>query len=327
MDIYWKELQNLFENLFGYHFSDSQQKEVFQKLEKIFNHLGISSIEEGIKILLHENSKILEEPAWKEAFLQEFTVGETYFYREPKVWQFLKNVFFPKAYEERKNLKNPPPLRIWSAACATGEEAYSLAITAHSLGWKVKEVEIYGTDINPFFLEKAKKGIYRPWSFRKLPDSWNPYFKAIPSDSEGSFLKKVSSFLKEYIQFQELNLCQLPYPSPYHNPFFFDLILCRNLFIYFSPTKIQEILQAFYKALKDGGYLILGGTENLLGISHSFALEFWNSLALYKKDMEKKKKAKTSIELPLIPEEPSSSSFSLLDQPKSSLPSSFSLLN
>ncbi|GIV57587.1 MAG: protein-glutamate O-methyltransferase [Rhodothermaceae bacterium] len=187
------------------------------------------------------------------------TVGETYFYREPAYLEGLRYEILPALIEFRQHTTRT--LRLWSAGCCTGEEAYTLAalidlLLGEKAGWTV---EIYGTDINPRFLAVAERGQYRTWSFRNTP-RWmrERYFREV---ADG--LYEVVPALRARVRFGLLNLAETRYPRPFGEAGFFDVILCRNVLMYFESGQRCAVLQRLAHALDPEGYLLLSGTEHL----------------------------------------------------------------
>ncbi len=198
---------------------------------------------------------------WRELVVLLTTV-ESYFMRDKGQLSILKKVIFPKLIEQKrtlyKTLGTKPTLRIWSAGCSTGEEPYSLAIILKQLiaDWKQWTILILGTDINQKVIDKAQQGVYSPWSFR-LVDSQvqKQYFSPRQIEWE------INRELRESVDFSCLNLITDAFPNFYRNIYNIDLILCRNVFVYFEPEYISLVLKKFSKTLRPGGYLITGHAE------------------------------------------------------------------
>ncbi len=181
------------------------------------------------------------------------TIGETYFFRDPLSYNLLTSQVLPPL------MARDGPIKIWSAGCASGEEPYSIAITALS-SMTVSErqrLEIIATDINPRYLEIAKTGLYRRWSFREVPTFIKEKYFQLTSDDRYRLTDRV----KDLVRFGYLNLASDSYPSAVSGTNEVDVIFCRNVLIYFSPEHVTEVLSRFHRALKDGGYLFLAPSE------------------------------------------------------------------
>jgi chemotaxis protein methyltransferase CheR len=183
--------------------------------------------------------------------LNDLTINYTTFFRDTDVYQHLEHKLLPKLFLSKN------PVKIWSAGCATGEEPYSLSILIHKLLGKHllnHTVQIIASDIDKDALAKAQRGAYGPRQISTMsPEMIEQYF----THEGDSWL--VKDFLKSIIHFERFDLNQA---SLHVN---FDLILCRNVMIYFSKEGQQHIHMNFFRALRDGGYMITGKSEILSG--------------------------------------------------------------
>lgn len=195
------------------------------------------------------------EAEWA-ALEAELTIGETYFFRYPEQFDALRETILPGIFEAAAESRR---LRIWSAGCATGAEAYSLAILVHEmLGERLADwrVSILGTDINDAFLAQARAARYGPWALRSLSaeqkDEW------FLRDGDGWLVRPEHRALA---RFQRGNLLDLVGPAPPLELVDFDLILCRNVLIYFHPQKVAEMAGALVERLRPHGWLLVGHAE------------------------------------------------------------------
>lgn len=197
--------------------------------------------------------------------LDAISTNLTRFFREEKHFDFLKQVVFP-AYVGDKNRAGFHSLRFWSAGCSSGEEPYSLAIwVLECLGKSPRsDVKILATDISTKVLAQANRGVYPAVRLEKIQTAVvRKYFQRGYGRQEGYF--KVKPSLREMIEFKRFNLMD---PFPFKEAF--NLILCRNVMIYFDKRTQQALAERFYDALLDGGYLFIGHSETLTGINHRF---------------------------------------------------------
>jgi len=186
-----------------------------------------------------------------------FTVGETYFYRDPRTLEILERDILPGILRERRD--NDQHLRIWSAGCSTGEEPYSIAILLHRLLPDIKEwnISILATDINPAALAKGVAAVYGKWSLRGAPSWLTPlYFTPV---GEGRF--RVNDQIRRLVCFEYLNLAKDSYPSLHTKTNAMDIIFCRNVLIYFAPEVVQKVVGKLQRCLLDNGWLIVGPVE------------------------------------------------------------------
>ncbi|WP_231744364.1 CheR family methyltransferase [Stieleria neptunia] len=177
--------------------------------------------------------------------IDQLTVGETYFFREHQHFEFIRQTVIP---DFRARSGHHEPIRTWSAGCATGEEAYSLAIVftqEHAAS------TILATDLSTAAIEKAQRAVFRPWSFRgQASDAVRPFV----TESEDQFT--LSPRITRRVQFQRLNLASNTYPSSANGTCNMDLILCRNVLIYFGSETVGEISRRLFACLAPGGWLI-----------------------------------------------------------------------
>ena len=268
------EISRKIEENLGIHFP--QQK--FQELERGIiqaareNH---SDIELFAKKIL--NWRMTDDEIGSIA--KFLTIGETYFFRELNSFNFFEKIILPDILKKKANSNRE--IRIWSAACSTGEEVYTIAIILKRAIpdihlWKIK---LIATDINRDFLQKAETGIYREWSFRDVGDD----IKAEYFEKKDGFYKIKDEF-RSMVNFLYLNLTEDKYPSFSGDIHSMDVIFCRNVLIYFSPDKIKYVASRLYETLNDGGYLITGQTElSDIYFKDFNAVSHFNAI-VYKKD-------------------------------------------
>ncbi len=178
-------------------------------------------------------------------FMEHLTINVSEFFRNPPHWRVLEDTIIPLLIKPQYRLK------IWSAGCSSGEEAYSLAITACEKRIELRE-PILATDLDAGVLEMAAKGVYQPGQLQGIPEQIKrKYFE----ENKGSF--KITNELRSLVRFKQHDLLKDPFPRDY------DLILCRNVVIYFTEETKQELYGRFAKALRPGGVLFIGGTEQI----------------------------------------------------------------
>ncbi|MEC5422464.1 protein-glutamate O-methyltransferase CheR [Virgibacillus sp. C22-A2] len=178
-------------------------------------------------------------------FVDRLTINVSEFYRNPKRWDVLKDTIVPLL------LKQNNRLTIWSAACSTGEEPYSVAIMVKE-HFPQADVQIIATDIDENALSKAKQGVYHLQALKELPDK---IIKKYFTEKHGLYY--IHPDLKHRITYKKHNLLADVYPGH------MDLIICRNVLIYFTEEAKDSIYQNFSKALKQNGILFVGSTEQI----------------------------------------------------------------
>lgn len=193
-----------------------------------------------------------------ESIVRELTVGETYFFRGPH-FATIRNIILPELVARRGH-EPRPSLRVLSAGCASGEEAYSLAMTLIDAlpdleRWNVR---ILGLDINTAFLRRAQVGAYRPWSFRGVDARiQDRYFE----EHDGVFA--LDPLVKERVQFRYANLAMDPLPAPSLGLVGMDVILCQNVVYYFEPEAKLRVAEKLARMLTPSGYLLFGPADLL----------------------------------------------------------------
>lgn len=200
------------------------------------------------------------------AMLNAISTNLTKFFREEDHFIFLYNSVLPEL-TARKRKEGDRKLRFWSAACSSGEEAYSIGMTL--LGYietpLVWDIKILATDISTNILDKAVEGAYEAEKINNIPkDMLNTFFEKYDDGYCGYY--NVKSVLRDLITFRRLNLIDDHYPFKGK----FDLIFCRNVMIYFDKATQEQIVNRFYRFLEDGGYLFIGHSESLNGVKSPF---------------------------------------------------------
>lgn len=264
----------------GLLYSEKQEKDLGAKISAAAKGFAFDSSERFVGWLLKQQLDA-EQTKKLASFL---TIGETYFFRERKALEYLEHKHLPHLISKRRN-KNQT-LKIWSAGCSSGEEPYTIAILLSRLlpGFKNWNIKIVGTDINSKFLEKAKAGIYSKWSFRGIPES----FKSKYFDSIDDNRYKIKPYIREMVDFSYLNLATPPYFPSKNRKNSFDVVLCRNVLIYFSHDGIKMVTQNLYDNLNDGGVLLLSPVETSTLIHPDFERLPHDGITVYKKDQGKK---------------------------------------
>lgn len=209
--------------------------------------------------------------------ISSLTTGETYFFRISAHFKTIKEILIPEIVNRHREDKK---IRIWSAGCSTGEETYSLAILlAEALPDLARwDVLILGTDINREALEKAKRGVYGRWSFREV--SMGVIKRNFIHKDDKYLIKKK---FKDMVTFKPLNLVEDVYPSFFTNTSAMDLILCRNVNIYFNPETVAQVVNRFHQSLVDEGCLLVGPAEYSAEIYSDFTTRVFPDVVIYQK--------------------------------------------
>ncbi|MBI5165928.1 MAG: protein-glutamate O-methyltransferase CheR [Magnetospirillum sp.] len=213
-----------------------------------------------------------------DALVAELTIGETYFFRHKEQFDALREQVLPAVIERNLSTRR---LRIWSAGCATGPEPYSLAILLKRefgeqlLGWNVS---IIATDINQKFLARAREGRYDEWAFRSVPEVIRRECFTVSGRQW-----VIRPEYRSWVNFQYHNLIKSRFPSILDNIASFDIIICRNVIIYFSRATIEGLIPCFHEALVDGGWLVMGHAEPNSELFKAFQTVSCTGTVLYRR--------------------------------------------
>lgn len=203
------------------------------------------------------------------------TINETYFYREDYQLSSLQNEIIPML---RKSPMTRSGISIWSAGCSTGEEVYSVAMIASEAGLiGGTDVRVFGSDISRRCIAHARRGLYGPAAFRSLPSYLKrKYFLERPDGLH------VTEELRTWCHFGQLNLLDPAKASVVGRA---DVILCRNVLIYFDDISRRKVIEMFYERLSPGGFLLLGHSESLLNVTTAFELVHLRDDLVYRKPL------------------------------------------
>jgi len=216
-----------------------------------------------------------------EILASHLSVGETYFFREKRSLEILGEQVLPQLMQARRHERR---LRIWSAGCSTGEEAYTIAMLLDGLIPDLKDwnVTILATDFNPKFLCKAAQGIYGDWSFRNAPGWLRGRYFTGRKDGRYEILPRI----RKMVTFSYLNFADDVYPSLSNNTGAMDIIFCRNVLMYFTSQRAKQVVDNFHRALVDGGWLIVSPAEASNTLLPSFAPVEFPGAVLYRKSAD-----------------------------------------
>lgn len=259
----------------GLHYPPERWPDLERGLRGAATELGFDCVEKCARALLL--AKLGR--AQVDALAAHLTIGETYFFREPAAFASLAAQVLPAlAQTHRGRAKR---LRIWSAGCCTGEEPYSIAIALRRAIPDVDDwqITILATDINPRFLHKAAAGVYGDWSFRGVPpEVRSAWFRRKPGGQS-----EILPVIRNMVTFDCLNLIEDSYPSLANDTNAMDLIVCRNVLMYFSREKIRKVAAKFHRSLVAGGGLLVSATEAGRELFVEFEPDAIPGIALYRK--------------------------------------------
>jgi len=217
-----------------------KEKQMKRRIDTLISKNRITSYKDYVALIKKDKEKF-------EQFVNFLTINVSEFYRNAEQWVILDKEVFPALIK-----KFGKSLKVWSAACSTGDEPYSL-VMALSKHIPIKQIKIIATDIDKQVLDKARMGLYNEKSIAAVPAEFkSKYFTKIGSSYQ------ISDEIKRQVEFKEHNLLKDPYPSGCH------LIVCRNVLIYFTEEAKEEIYKKFNAALTSEGILFIGSTEQIM---------------------------------------------------------------
>lgn len=275
-DTHCSQLSEFIADAMGLHFPRERWCDLQRGLAGAANEFGFDDIEACADWLMAAPLA----KAQLQVLAGHLTIGETYFFRDMKTFEALAASVLPGLIHARRG--HEQRLRIWSAACCTGEEAYSLAILLHQVlpdlaDWRIT---ILATDINERFLQKAAAGLYGEWSFRDAPSGFKErYFKR---SGDGRYV--VMPEIREMVTFANLNLAEDSYPSLATGTNAMDLILCRNVLMYFTQHQMRKVIGNLHHALIDGGCLAVSPSEASQVFFPQFVTLNFPGVILYQKN-------------------------------------------
>jgi chemotaxis protein methyltransferase CheR len=231
---------------------DHKKELVYSRIARRIRKLDLEDFDQYCQYLSANKSAETTE------FINSITTNLTSFFRESHHFEYLAKTVIP----EWKKTKIGKPIRIWSSACSTGPEPYSIAITlSKNMAVKSFDIKILATDLDSDVLEQGRAGEYSLDDIEQLPRDYLSSFIKNKSTNMGM----IKPDLKELIKFNRLNLLG---PWPMKNSF--DVIFCRNVVIYFDKATQKELFDRLADSLVDGGYLFIGHSETLHGVSSRF---------------------------------------------------------
>ncbi len=266
------QFRQFLEDACGISLGDNKQYLVTNRIRRILEENNISSFGELVRVLKQGANRKL-----KDQVVDSMTTNETFWFRDNYPYEHLKNTLLSQLMAGNNRMFGP--VRIWSAACSSGQEPYSISMMVEeykrqAMGNLARQVQIVATDLSSTVLEQAKRGEYDKLSvLRGLSDErLERYF-----DNPTPTVWRVKSIVKERIDFRSLNLM-----DSYAALGKFDIVFCRNVLIYFNAELKRQILQKIHASLKPQGILFLGSSEGLAGAGDLFEMVRCDPGILYK---------------------------------------------
>ena len=272
-DNQFQEIRDYIYEKSGLFFADHKKYLLENRITKRISILDLKNYEEYMYLLKYGSNKLEELGKLFDAI----TTNETYFFRNEPQLKAFRDIIIPQLVKELSGNLNSRA-RIWSAGCSSGEEPYTLSIIFQEEAFKGKKVpyEILASDISREILDKAKLGVYGKYAMRNITNTQMVSFFS-PEGNE----HKIKDNVRRPISHKIINLSE-PHSYPFTSNF--DLIFCRNVLIYFNAEGKKKVIKKFYDLLNSGGYLFIGHSESLHGISDSFKLVHFERALAYRKE-------------------------------------------
>jgi len=269
-DAEFRMITELLRNHCGLHFGPESRFLLEKRLARRLRELDLTSF--SAYHYMVRNCAGAEFPL----LIDELTTNETYFVRERGQLRALFTEIIPELRARRAHDGFKLPISIWSAGCSSGEEPYSLVILALESGLAPGvDLRVYASDISERMLRKARQGVYREASFRETE---RPLRERYFVEKDG--LRRIADSVKKHVDFIHLNLLDRSKIALLGS---MDVILCRNVIIYFDVESKREVIQTFYDKLKPGGHLLLGHSESLINLSNAFELRHLRNDLVYRR--------------------------------------------
>lgn len=266
------QFRQFLEDACGISLGDNKQYLVTNRIRRILEENNISSFGELVRVLKQGINRKL-----KDQVIDSMTTNETFWFRDNYPYDHLKNTLLPQLMAGNNRMFGP--VRIWSAACSSGQEPYSISMMVEeykrqAMGNLARQVQVVATDLSTTVLDQARRGEYDKLSVMRglSSDRLERYF-----DNPNPTTWRVKSLVKERIDFRSLNLM-----DSYAGLGKFDIVFCRNVLIYFNGDLKRQILQKIHAALKPQGILFLGSSEGLAGAADLFEMVRCDPGILYK---------------------------------------------
>ncbi len=265
-DSTFKQLRDFIYEKSGIFIPDTKKYLIESRLGTIMSQKNMNSFEDYLSFLRNGSEEDLKR------LFDAITIKETYFFREPQQLDIFINPVISKVLEQKK--AGAKKVKVWSAACSTGEEPYTLTIILMEKQL-LSRVEIYASDISSSALNSAKKADYNSYSVRNVPV---PYIKKYFSNSGHTY--NLNPPVRDAVKFMHINLVNERDIRLLRD---MDIIFCRNVLIYFDEKAKQKAVSHLYNSLNHGGFLFIGASESLHSVTRAFRPDVINNVIVYQK--------------------------------------------
>lgn len=267
LDTTFQKLRDYIYEHSGIYIADTKKYLIENRLARILHDKNLSSFEEYLKVI-----KFCKNGNELAKLFNAVTTNETYFFREIEQLNVFNEDLLPNILKQKKGMES---VKIWSAACSSGEEPYSIAMMLLDRNLSKMQYEIYASDICESVLASAKTGVYSSYSVRNIPQ---PYLHKYFNMNDQLF--NLNPNVKKSVKFKKLNLIDEKNVKLIRG---MDIIFCRNVLIYFDAKAKQKVVSHLYNALNPGGYLLIGSSESLHSVTRAFRPSVIKKVIIYQK--------------------------------------------
>jgi chemotaxis protein methyltransferase CheR len=266
-DSTFKDIRDFIYDRSGIFISDTKKYLIENRLSRIIKENNLGNFDDYLHLLKHSKNGIELN-----RLFDAVTTNETFFYREPLQLQVFVDGIIPSLLKQKKGSS---PMKIWSAACSTGEEPYTISMMLLEKNISPGAFEIYASDISERVLDSAKNAVYNSYSIRNVPPRClSRYF------SNNGQHYNLDPKVKKNVKFMKANLVEESNLKAFRGV---DAIFCRNVLIYFDIKAKQKAVSNLYNNLNPGGYLFIGTSESLHNITRALRPSVIEKVVMYQK--------------------------------------------
>jgi len=272
-DALFRTLRQFIYTRTGIFFADNKKYLLESRVNRRLSSLGIQNFEDYFRVLTNGRGE-----SELSHLINSITINETFFFRNEPQFNALEEIILPELIKKRKE-DGTNKIKIWSAACSTGDEAYTIAliVTEKFLPRSPQiKFEVVGTDINTQALDSAKRAIFKDYSVRNIPKNYlDKYFH---KDGDKYI---ISDEIKKMVEFKQLNLFDKAAMRAFRG---FDVTFAANVLIYFDFNSKQTVVSSIYDSINKGGYFFVGYSETLYGLTQAFKPVHYEKAIAYIKE-------------------------------------------
>ena len=267
VDATFRDLRDYIYDKSGIYIADTKKYLIENRLSRILQEKKLKSFEEYLKLI-----KVCATGNELSRLFDAVTTNETYYFREPQQLEVFIDTVIPAVLTKKKSGQK---LKIWSAACSSGEEPYTLSMMLMEKNIPSSRFEIYASDLSEEVLSSAKKAVYNSYATRNIPPGYLNKFFASNGQSHS-----LNATVKNTVTFSKINLINDKKLKTLRG---MDIIFCRNVLIYFDAKAKQKVVSILYDNLNPGGYLFIGSSESLHNVTRAFRPSISNKVIMYQK--------------------------------------------